>query len=78
MPEPAKVTDISPRSTQIIGLALQVLAVRSLVFLALFMTVGLFAWAFTQDSIARFVAAASFGAIVFLPVFFRIIPRQKE
>lgn len=46
----------------------RILAARILAFLALLMTFGLFAWAIHLQTWVGYAVAATFGAIIFLPV----------
>jgi putative Mn2+ efflux pump MntP len=53
-----------------ISIALRIVSIRLLTFLALGMTFGLFCWAMHEASWIAFISASTFGAIVYLPALF--------
>lgn len=54
--------------TDILRIAMQALGARSLVFLALAMAFGLFAWAMYLNGVMALAVAVAFSVLVFLPV----------
>lgn len=54
-----------------LSVALRILSTRALVFLALFMACGMFAWCMIERSVLSLVAATIFSVITYLPALWR-------
>lgn len=60
-----------------VGLALKVISAKSLVYLALGMSFGLFCWAMATASVLALATAATFALMVFLPALLKGFPKSS-
>lgn len=62
----------------LLRLTYKVLASRVFLFLALFMTFGLFCWALAEATWVALALSGTFAVLVFLPILFRCASKESS